>query len=382
MAISSRRHTRIGFTLVELLVVITIIGMLVALLLPAVNSARKAGRQTQCLNTVKNISLAAIAYDSSRGQLPGYSQFIKRKAQDYANVGYDTNSRKFTVGTLNVTSASQLQNVSGFSWFAMLMPRLERNDLWDAIVNPPDSNPVPMPAIGDIAVCPEDSDVKSQPDVPGLSYSVNTGAWDRDNSKVFLCPTAAKPNVGDSPDNGVFFSYADYDRAVPPVSGPKMRISSIKDGAATTIMLSENIHKSYESTTSSGAPAFGWMFGTEQQLGIVWVIPTNGTSSPQPGNTINDQERINGNEAGAVTFDPTTPRFAHASSGHSSGVNVAFCDGHGKLQRDDIDYTVYQQLMTPNGRKCVDPTDTSKVTSGNPIYGFRTLPPLAEKDFE
>jgi prepilin-type processing-associated H-X9-DG protein len=234
-----------------------------------------------------------------------------------------------------------------------------------------------MPAIGDIAVCPEDSDVKSQPDVPGLSYSVNCGAWDRDTNKAFLYVPGSK---GDTPDNGVFFSYADYDRAG--ASGPKMRISSIKDGAATTIMLSENIHKSYESTTSSGAPAFGWMFGTEQQLGIVWVIPTNGTSSPQPGNTINDQERINGNANDLVSFDPTTPRFARPASGHSSGVNVAFCDGHGKLQRDDIDYTVYQQLMTPNGRKCVDPMDQSKVTSGNPIYGFRTLPPLAEKDFE
>jgi prepilin-type processing-associated H-X9-DG protein len=263
----------------------------------------------------------------------------------------------------------------------MLMPRLERNDLWDAIVNPPDKTiPVPMPAIGDIAVCPEDSDVRSQPDLPGLSYSVNTGAWDRDTSKVFLVGAGK----GDTADNGVFFSYADYDRAVPPVSGPKMRISSIKDGAATTIMLSENIHKSYESTTSDGAPGFGWMFGTEQQLGIVWVVPTSANSPPQPGNTINDQERINGNANDLVSFDRTIPRFARPASGHSSGVNVAFCDGHGKLQRDDIDYTVYQQLMTPNGRKCVDPTDwTRELTPPNGIvYRLRSAPPLAEKDFE
>jgi prepilin-type N-terminal cleavage/methylation domain-containing protein/prepilin-type processing-associated H-X9-DG protein len=378
MATSSRRQTRLGFTLVELLVVIAIIGMLVALLLPAVNAARKAGRQAQCLNTIKNLSLAMVAYDSSRGQLPGFSQLIKRDPTNYANLDYDSSLRKVTVIT---TPTSQLQNVKGFSWLAVLLPRLERADLWDAIVNPPDKAiPVPLPVIGDIAVCPEDSDVKSQPDVPALSYSVNTGAWDRDNSKNFLFPTTSKPNQGDTADNGIFFSYADYDRAG--VSGPKMRISAIKDGAGTTIMMAENIHKSYESTTSNGSPAFGWMSGNEQQLGVVWVVPTNGTSAPQPGNTINDQERLNGNDSQLVTFDPTIPRFARPASGHSGGFNVAFCDGHSKFQRDDIDYTVYQQLMTPNGRKCVDPTNTTNFNSGTPIYGFRTLAPLAEKDFE
>ncbi len=134
-----------------------------------------------------------------------------------------------------------------------------------------------------------------------------------------------------------------------------MRIGAIKDGAGTTLMFSENIHKSYESTTASGAPAFSWLFGNEQQMGMVWVVPTSGTA-PQPGNTINDQERINGNRDDLVTFDPAMPRFARPASAHSGGVNVAFCDGHGMFLRDDIDYVVYQQLMTPNGRKCVDPT--------------------------
>ena len=77
MAISSRRRS--GFTLVELLVVITIIGMLVALLLPAVHSVRERGRQVQCLNNLKQLSLAAVAHDSAKGQLPAMTQFVKRK---------------------------------------------------------------------------------------------------------------------------------------------------------------------------------------------------------------------------------------------------------------------------------------------------------------
>lgn len=59
-----------GFTLVELLVVIAIIGVLVALLLPAVQSARESGRRTTCANQLKQISLAALGYQSSQGELP------------------------------------------------------------------------------------------------------------------------------------------------------------------------------------------------------------------------------------------------------------------------------------------------------------------------
>src|SRR5437588_9392185 len=61
---------RLGFTLVELLVVIAIIGMLVSLLLPAVNAAREAGRRAVCQNNMRQVALALYNFDSSRNTMP------------------------------------------------------------------------------------------------------------------------------------------------------------------------------------------------------------------------------------------------------------------------------------------------------------------------
>jgi prepilin-type processing-associated H-X9-DG protein len=265
---------------------------------------------------------------------------------------------------------------------------MERSDIWDQITSPPrdgsgNAVPVLIPPI-ETLVCPSDRDVTTQPDLPGLSYSANSGGWDPHTTSSPTSPLQVTSNIGDTAENGVFHDFSGYDRLSQ--KAPKVRLSNINDGSGTTLMYAENIHKTYDpgnTSVTTDSPAFGWLVGTEQQLGFVWVVPTTPATAPVPGDTARDQEAINRNKDDVVLFPADRPRFARPSSPHSGGVNVAFCDGHSDFLRDDIDYKVYQQLMTPNGRKCVDPSDHTYATgTGQTVYQFRNGAPLAEKDFK
>ena len=373
---SRRRH---GFTLVELLVVIAIIGTLVALLLPAVQAARENARSAKCNAQLGELAKAMVAYETSKGNFPGYAQFVKQDQTHWARVV--PNNQKVSVGsTTNKNQAVPL------AWAAMLLRNIERQDLWDRIVSTDvtltDEAKEVRPI--DVFICPSDTDATSVGDRPALSYIANTGAWDYDGNEFQYGPAQG---LGDTAENGVMFNLAEWERRGK--KGPTTRVSGIRDGANMTIMLSENIHRMYEGASPGGPPLFTWLYGAwpqvglEQQVGMVWVVPSGGTS-PQAGNAVENQEAINRNRDDLVDFDPSIPRFARPASNHGSGVNVAFCDAHTKFLRDDIDYIVYQQLLTTNGAKCEDPLGYSPDTSAaSPaIRAFRTASPLSEEDYQ
>lgn len=112
---SSWQPRRSGFTLVELLVVIAIIGLLVALLLPAVNAAREAARRAACINNLRQVGLAALNFESAHGHFPpGY-------------LG-PTPPRKVLLGGLLLRRNNQYTGVLAF-----LLPYLENQSIYDGI---------------------------------------------------------------------------------------------------------------------------------------------------------------------------------------------------------------------------------------------------------
>ena len=77
------RENIFAFTLVELLVVIAIIGILIALLLPAIQAAREAARMTQCRNNIRQIALSVLNHQSARGYFPGHSGELEPNRVDF-----------------------------------------------------------------------------------------------------------------------------------------------------------------------------------------------------------------------------------------------------------------------------------------------------------
>ena len=105
-----------GFTLIELLVVISIIAVLISLLLPAVQSAREAGRRLQCMNNLKQIGLAMHQYHDLNGCFP---------ASYLTKTGGDTYQ--------GVPNAITGDAGPGWAWLSRLLPGVEQSPLFDSI---------------------------------------------------------------------------------------------------------------------------------------------------------------------------------------------------------------------------------------------------------
>ena len=112
---------RKGFTLVELLVVIAIIGILVGLLLPAVQAARAAARRMQCSNNLKQLGLAVHNYHDANKSFPS---------------GFITN---YPAGALNTAAMMSVTQRTHWSWGAFVLPYIEQTALYNTL-NPGQSS--------------------------------------------------------------------------------------------------------------------------------------------------------------------------------------------------------------------------------------------------
>ena len=352
-----------GFTLVELLVVIAIIGTLVGLLLPAVNAAREAARQTTCNTNLQQLARANFSFGSSRERFPGWIQLAR-----LADTSITDPFRDVTDGSMAI------------SWAAKLLPELDRVTDWENLLTNNNGNGTSanytQPQFIESFVCP--SSIRATTDVGYLNYVANTGTSD------FLWGAP-----GDSKFNGVFANLTNSN-----VDAVRFG-SDIKDGAALTLAFSENIHKdetfghtwlSSPSVNASIRPMEPlW---TEQAFGMVWVYdePQNFNAPPESIYYPFGQTRsLQGTQyiGDFIVAGGNSAPFSRPASDHPGLFIAAFVEGNTKKIDNSIEYRVYQQLMTPNGNKAVypglDPTgDPSEIDQmRNAFNQF----PLSDGDF-
>ncbi|MEW4455791.1 DUF1559 domain-containing protein [Bremerella sp. JC817] len=189
---------RFGFTLVELLVVIAIIGVLIALLLPAVQQAREAARRSSCQNQLKQMGLALHNYHDIYNSLC---------------YGY----------TSSVPAGSD-PGVSGNGWCKALLPYIEQNNLvekWDytKTYHHSTTNLLLIRQEISLYLCPSDTATKTWNSVPNYNYAANYGTTDR---------------VRTNPLNGVTFQASPFE-----AFNNIYKFASITDGLSNTMMLAE-----------------------------------------------------------------------------------------------------------------------------------------------
>jgi prepilin-type N-terminal cleavage/methylation domain-containing protein len=320
---------RRAFTLVELLVVIAIIGMLMALLIPAVQMAREAARRSTCSNNQKNIGLAITNFATSRNRMPA---------------GFSAHPQTPTGAT------------GGFGcmgWVPDLLPYLEQKPIYDRIQT---VNLVTYPtALTDLSVLKIDGHLailtcpsRSATDTPAPnSYAVNAGMSDYYE--------VGRPL--DFQPNGVFFDHYLTDFPTANQHGPRvttdMSYISDHDGTSHTVLFSENVDAAdwigplFQSPAKNApAPAQTW------GQGIVWRLDSNDTSQAYgpiypnyPFFLNRDLDTLN--RAFNASFQKSDAYTAKPTSAHSGGFLLTMVGGNTLFVNEDIDYRVYIMAMAP-----------------------------------
>ncbi len=230
---SSVRATRRAFTLVELLVVITIIGILIALLLPAVQSAREAARKLQCSNNMKNLGLALHEYHTSYGIFPPSSV--------WRNSAGALNNSALASGPANIGTMNE-------NWVCLILPQLEQTPLYKTMdftkpIGGTTSAANVAARTNTLAVmlCPTDTFNRKQFVGSASSLTNQMGDnWARGNY-------GANASIGFLTTSSSYGLYAAGDptlwraRYITGVMGANvsLRIEDIRDGTSNTILLGE-----------------------------------------------------------------------------------------------------------------------------------------------
>ena len=296
---------RRGFTLIELLVVIAIIGVLVSLILPAVQQAREAARRTQCKNNLKQIGLALHNYADAHQVLPpGYVSLFDGNGDDTG---------------------------PGWGWGAMLLPQFDQSPAYNAInfnvgIEQATNQSSRLPVFP-VLLCPSDNPAQFW---PAMSRDLSTGA-----PLSFICNVASSNYVGmfGTSEPGVDGEGVFYRNS-------RIRLADITDGTSQTIAAGERSHKLGEATwvgavtgaVLAGDPSDG--IGRSRAEAGAGMVLGHAGEGVTPGNPAADANQ-----------------FYSVHSG--GGVHFLFVDGHVSFINASFDYRSYLALATRAGGEVV-----------------------------
>ena len=348
-----RKARRAAFTLIELLVVISIIAVLMSLILPAIQSAREAGRRTQCLNNIRNLTFAMTNLATSNaGQFPHLDE-------------------------------------GGYNWPVCLLGYLDRGDITGSANPAAYYNTVSL----DVVTCPNDVDGFKAPD--GLSYGANGGygefpavngiateaaatsgnldchaAYDYpwvNPGAIYppSCPPPPRTNPPYSPYNGRADADVAHDTGVfwhdlsavsnCPYNNDSFRMTlnriSLRDGLGQTLMLIENHNARSWGASMLGYGPLGSSTTFSAVLDCAVVINRldlvfGGVSTPL---VITGQVAIPASRINSTTQENNQGASPFANSNHPGIVTAGFCDGRARVLNDSMSFTVYAELMSPGG---------------------------------
>ena len=299
--------TRRGFTLVELLVVIAIIGILIGMLLPAVQAVREAARRTTCLNNLKQIGLAAMNHESGHMKLPSAGKGTTTGATPMVAL-YDNNS--------NLVTGSDVAQAQ--SMLTRTLPFIEGNNVFDLFG---DLNAAYTAAGGNAAASSVSIDSFICPSVGGARGSTendSNGFGFTDYAPVILVDTTLTTLTGGSQNFqiGVFNGRTGR------------RIGSVTDGTSNTIGVAETTGRdqsySIPGATNSqgntclaeGVTAGGGTSGASMWR---WADPENAYIASDTVNTLRSMPTA----WSGVNAGPNGETFSF----HTGGANAAYVDG-------------------------------------------------------
>jgi prepilin-type N-terminal cleavage/methylation domain-containing protein/prepilin-type processing-associated H-X9-DG protein len=325
-----------GVTLVELLVVISIVATLAALLMPALSMVREAARKTSCVNNLASIAKGCMAYEAALGQLPGW----RNRLDGFSRSKVQANEKEKACVSWAVSLLPYLGEREIFGWYEKYTGAGGVDDATRKRIAP--------------YVCPSVA-AETQQKVPAaLSYVVNAGSGGR-----VLKGTG--PTARQYRGDGVFVdavgNVPSADTYVTAVQQYQPATASLEmvgagDGDASTVLVAERSGLLVPKTVkwsanprpaASGAPASETLHAFLQPIDIV----SGSSYSPDPktgrNGWMSEAKRLVDFEDGTKVPEAF---LRYPSSAHGKGFPVAFCDGHVQVLGENIDPWVYAQLLS------------------------------------